>query len=423
MDLNIASNEELNAFKVAVCATNGIDPLMLDYIWMNDPETGLRNRVLYAKRGAAEVLRKNLGISITSLIQSESNGLISFTATGVDKSGRQEMAVGSAYIEGRKGDKLAHALMTAQTKAVRRVTLQFVTGGVLDETEVQAQNDLPAPSAASGAALAGSPLVVPPPLAPTAINAAPGKDITPVTDFPPPTKIEQVLSPEGVKSANEMAKELGYAIQTPEEFSAAQQALRDEAKAQLDANPPAKQKRTRKARNSVSISSPGQEPNPAKPVTPAQQLTAAPPAPVSTPAAEVPVSAPPVVAVEKAQPVVAQLPAPPLSIAMTHQPVPQPPPSAPPTAALDPEKAKEFKERLRVYYNDVLPKGGMLPVERIGGVTMQLRTFAQIHTGAEHVNALSLAQWEDLFEFLDNYTAKNGVVELVKYIQKSIGAK
>jgi hypothetical protein len=142
---------------------------------------------------------------------------------------------------------------------------------------------------------------------------------------------------------------------------------------------------------------------------------------VSTPAIEVPVSAPPAVAVEKAQPVPAQAPVAPLSIAMTHQPIPQPPSSV--AAALDPEKAKEFKERLRVYYNDVLPKGGMLPVERIGGVTMQLRTFAQIHTGAEHVNALSLAQWEDLFEFLDNYTAKNGVVELVKYIQKSIGAK
>jgi hypothetical protein len=421
MDLNTASIEQLDAYRATVAKTMNIDPLMLDYIWMNDPETGLRNRVLYAKRGAAEVLRHELNISVTGLTLSESNGWVMFTATGKIPAGRQEMAVGAAFLEGRKGDKLAHAVMTAQTRAIRRLTLQFVTGGILDESEVQAQSDLAGPSAASSAALAGSPLVVPPPLAPTAINASPGRDITPATDFPQPTKIEQVLPPEGVKMAIETAKELGYTTQTPEEFSAAQQALRDEAKAQLEANPPAKPKRTRKSRNTVSIASPGQEqvspaptPEPAAAPSAAAQSTTAPQ--ISTPAIEVPVSAPPVAAVEKAQPVVAQLPAPPPNV----------PPSAPPNAlaaaALDPEKAKEFRERLRVYYNDVLPKGGMLPVENVGGPTMQMRKFATTHTGAGDMNSLSLSQWEDLFDFLDNYTKTNGAQALVQYISKAIGA-
>jgi hypothetical protein len=429
MDLNTATNEQLDAFRATVAKTMAIDPMMLDFIWMNDPETGLRNRVLYAKRGVAEVLRHELGISITGLTPSESNGLITFTATGVNKSGRQEMAVGSAYIESQRGDKKAHAMMTAQTRAVRRLTLQFVTGGVLDETEVQAQSELQGPSAASGAALAGSPMVIPPPLAPVApTNASPGKDIT-----PQPTEFEkQVVIP--------MAKELGYA--TAEEFSAAQQALRDEASAALKGfnssglpakDPisttvetpapieiPAKVKRTRKSRNTVSIVSPGQEPAPAA----IPEINARHPQgcrcvecsynnpPVSTHAAKAKELLDQVnnelkmAAVEKAQPVPAQaLVAPP----------------SPPTAALEPEKAKEFRERLRVYYNDVLPKGGMLPSENIGGPTMKMRKFATTHTGAGDMNSLSLAQWEDLFDFLDNYTKTNGAQALVQYIDKSIG--
>src|SRR5258705_13564344 len=92
---------------------------------------------------------------------SEQAGLVTFIATGSVPSGRQEMAVGSSYIEGLRGDKKAHGVMTASTRAVRRLTLQFVTGGVLDETEVQAQSDLQGPSAAVGAQFSCSPMVVP----------------------------------------------------------------------------------------------------------------------------------------------------------------------------------------------------------------------------------------------------------------------
>lgn len=416
MDLNTASNEQLEVYRATVAKTMSIDPLMLDFIWMNDPETGLRNRVLYAKRGAAEVLRHELKVSVTSLVMSEQAGLVTFIATGNIPSGRQEMAVGSAYIEGLRGDKKAHGVMTASTRAVRRLTLQFVTGGVLDETEVQAQSDLQSPSAAAGAQLSGSPVVVPT-LPQSAPSAAPGKDITspnePLTEFE-----KAVVLP--------MAKELGYA--TPEEFSAAQQALRDEAKAQLMAKPPsepttpqgttfeqqppAKVKRTRKARNTVSIASPGQQTEmPTGQIDATGTIT---PLQVSTPAAVVPVSVPPVAAVEKAQPVVAQLPAPPLS-------TPQTPTSL--AAQISPEKAIEFKTRLRVYANDVLPKGGLLPKDGVGGVTMQLRLFAQIHTGSTDTNTLSLTQWEDLFEFLDDYTAKNGPQGLAKYVSQAIEAR
>src|SRR5208337_538419 len=140
MNLNTATPQELESYKAAVSAVLGVDPLMLDYITMPDPMgfTGT-NRVLYAKRGAAEVLRKNMGIDILSLTPYESNGWLLFTAVAKNREGRQEVAVGAAYVQGITGEKVAHAVMTAQTRAVRRVTLQFVTGGILDESEVQTQ--------------------------------------------------------------------------------------------------------------------------------------------------------------------------------------------------------------------------------------------------------------------------------------------
>ena len=414
MDLNTATNEQLEVYRATVAKTMSIDPLMLDFIWMNDPESGLRNRVLYAKRGAAEVLRHELKVSVTSLVMSESSGLVTVIATGSVPSGRQEMAVGSAYIEGLRGDKKAHGIMTASTRAVRRLTLQFVTGGVLDETEVQAQSDLQIAPAASTATLAGSPVVVPS-VPQTAPSALPGKDITPSADRPIPPELALPATVNRVE----------LPTQTPEEFSATQQALRDEAKSQLENNPPAKAKRTRKSRNTVSIASPGQTEMPVGTIgkdgivspsadIPAKSVNAD--TQVSAPANEVPVSAPPVVAAEKAQSTLAQgIQAAPLSTPQT--------PTSPAaiTAQLSPEKVLEFKNRLRVYSNDILPKGNMLPVDGVGGVTMQLRKFAQVHTGAPDTNVLSVSQWEDLFDFLDTYTKENGPTALVQYISKAIG--
>ena len=145
MNLNIASNEELESYRIKTASVLKIDPFMLDFIWMNDPDRDLKNRVLYAKRGAAEVLRQNLGISMISMEHYESNGWLMFMAIGKDAKGRQEIAHGAAYVDGLKADKKAHTVMTASTRALRRLTLQFVAGGILDETEVQAQSALQSP--------------------------------------------------------------------------------------------------------------------------------------------------------------------------------------------------------------------------------------------------------------------------------------
>src|SRR6266850_4893357 len=175
MNLNTATNEQLEEYRQKTASILNIDPLMLDFIWMNDPESGLKNRVLYAKRGAAEVLRQNLNISVLSMEHHESNGWLMFTAIGKDGKGRQEIAHGAAYVEGLKADKKAHSVMTASTRALRRLTLQFVAGGILDETEVQAQSALQDAPTASQAQPIGSLVVIPAPQ--VSISVMPGKDI------------------------------------------------------------------------------------------------------------------------------------------------------------------------------------------------------------------------------------------------------
>lgn len=131
--------------------------------------------VPYIGKGGTDILRETWGIDVTDMIQHDGPGYVSFTAVGKNPKGRIDRAVGAAATEGLRGAKLADAIATAQTKASRRLTLQFVGAGVLDESEVQSTTQI-AELPSSQAQLAGSAVVLPPPTA--APTAAPGKDIT-----------------------------------------------------------------------------------------------------------------------------------------------------------------------------------------------------------------------------------------------------
>lgn len=115
----------------------GLDPNLnaLDLIWMNNTD-GIRRLIAYARRGTTDILREIHGISVLSVTMQIAPGFVSFTAVGKNAKNRQEIAVGAAGTDGLKGDKLAAAVSTAQTRATRRLTLQFVGGGLLDESEV-----------------------------------------------------------------------------------------------------------------------------------------------------------------------------------------------------------------------------------------------------------------------------------------------
>ena len=109
---------------------------LIDLIWL-DSGDGSRNLTLYLKRGGTDLIRNKRGINVISLMPANGEGYVAFVATGKDSAGRQEMAVGSAATRGLSGQSIATAVMLSQTRALRRMTLQFVGGGFLDESEVQ----------------------------------------------------------------------------------------------------------------------------------------------------------------------------------------------------------------------------------------------------------------------------------------------
>jgi hypothetical protein len=91
---------------------------------------------LYAKKDAADQLRRKHNISIGKPdIRFEDDWII-VTVTAHDGEGREDSDVGVVSRRDMRGD-FGNALMKAVTKAKRRVTLSIVGLGWLDETEVE----------------------------------------------------------------------------------------------------------------------------------------------------------------------------------------------------------------------------------------------------------------------------------------------
>ena len=118
------------------CTSLGLNPLTkpFAYITLNGKLT------LYAKRDCTDQLRKIHGVSVTDLADyTDGEGTYVVTAKGRDRDGRVDAAKGAVFLGQMKGEMRANAIMKAETKAKRRLTLSLCGLGMLDETEV----DLP----------------------------------------------------------------------------------------------------------------------------------------------------------------------------------------------------------------------------------------------------------------------------------------
>jgi hypothetical protein len=120
------------AYVKEVCGRLGID-------WSTQPFQILRlngKEKLYASKDATDQLRKVYGVSIIKLEKSLEQGLCVFIATARDRSGKEDTSSGAVSIKDLTGEALANAIMKAETKAKRRVTLSICGLGMLDENEV-----------------------------------------------------------------------------------------------------------------------------------------------------------------------------------------------------------------------------------------------------------------------------------------------
>ena len=134
-DLKSLTPAQKVSYYNSVCQSLGLNPLTqpFAYITLNGKE------VLYAKRDAAEQLRRVHRISIDpkSFTREVIEGVYVVTAAATTPDGRTDVSTGAVPIDGLKGENRANAMMKAETKAKRRVTLSICGLGMLDETEVE----------------------------------------------------------------------------------------------------------------------------------------------------------------------------------------------------------------------------------------------------------------------------------------------
>lgn len=114
-----------------VCTTLGLNPATQPFAYLR-----LNGKtVLYAKRDATDQLRKIHTVAIVISGRERSDDLYIVTARASTPDGRTDESTGAVSIAGLKGESLANAIMKAETKAKRRVTLSICGLGFLDETE------------------------------------------------------------------------------------------------------------------------------------------------------------------------------------------------------------------------------------------------------------------------------------------------
>ena len=154
-DLNQLSPDQRVSYYKSVCESLGLNPLTkpFDYIVLNDRLT------LYAKRDCTDQLRKIHGISVKIVSRELVDGVYTVTSQATDKDGREDESIGAVPLVKENGswqssqsgkrffkgdgtynplppDDKANAMMKAETKAKRRVTLSICGLGMLDETEL-----------------------------------------------------------------------------------------------------------------------------------------------------------------------------------------------------------------------------------------------------------------------------------------------
>lgn len=121
------------AYYTRLCTSLDLNPLTkpFEYITLNGKLT------LYARKDCTEQLRSKRGVSVVIAAREITEDVYVVTARAVLANGRSDESIGAVSIAGLKGENRANAMMKAETKAKRRVTLSICGLGMLDETEIE----------------------------------------------------------------------------------------------------------------------------------------------------------------------------------------------------------------------------------------------------------------------------------------------
>lgn len=133
-DLSGLSEEAQSKYYIEVCRSLDLNPLTrpFSYLKLNG------KTVLYANRDATDQLRKRDRASISIVARERLDEMIVVTARAMLPDGRTDEALGAVPCGANvKGEALANAMMKAETKAKRRVTLSICGLGFMDESEIE----------------------------------------------------------------------------------------------------------------------------------------------------------------------------------------------------------------------------------------------------------------------------------------------
>lgn len=131
-DLAGLNPEQRLAYYKSICESVGLNPLTQPFKYIN-----LSGKlVLYATKDCTEQLRSIHGVSLNITDNKIEDGICIVRAHAAKPDGRCDESLGAVHIDGLKGEAKANAMMKAETKAKRRVTLSICGLGMLDESEV-----------------------------------------------------------------------------------------------------------------------------------------------------------------------------------------------------------------------------------------------------------------------------------------------
>jgi hypothetical protein len=132
-DLRQLNPQQKVSYYNAVCESVGLNPLTqpFQYLVLSGRE------VLYARREATDQLRHLHSVSVHITAREVTEDCYIVTARASLPDGRTDESIGAVPIASLKGEARANALMKAETKAKRRVTLAICGLGMLDETEIE----------------------------------------------------------------------------------------------------------------------------------------------------------------------------------------------------------------------------------------------------------------------------------------------
>lgn len=158
-DLSRLDDKSRVAYYKAVCDKVGLEPLTkpFEFISLNG------KTVLYVKREATDQLRNLHKIDIAIVSREVIEGVYVVTSRATTPSGRKDESTGAVSLafpktyKNKKGEVLNHpkagqpidgedkanAMMKAETKSKRRVTLSIIGLGLLDESEIEGITEYP----------------------------------------------------------------------------------------------------------------------------------------------------------------------------------------------------------------------------------------------------------------------------------------